>query len=143
MPPAPTRVVIIGFDGVQTLDATGPAEVFAGAARSAGRGGYRIAIASIGGGDRTTSCGMVMRTQDLRRIRPRRGDIVVVAGGEAVPIRGASTDPELLDWLRRAARVVGRMTSVCSGAFVLAAAGLLDGRRATTHWDYCGALAER
>ena len=137
------RVVVITFDGVQTLDVTGPAEVFAGASRSVGRPVYRVTMASVGGGDRTTSCGLTMRTADLLRLRPRRGDIVVVAGGEDGPIRRAAGDPALRLWLHRAARVAGRVTSVCSGAFVLAAAGLLDGKRATTHWSACDELARR
>ena len=141
--PAPPRVVIIGFEGMQTLDLTGPAEVFAAASRSAGRPVYRVVIASVGGGERTTSCGLGVRTVDLRRIRPHRGDTVVVAGGDAPPIRDAATDPALLRWLGRAARVVRRVTSVCSGAFVLAAAGLLDGKRAATHWSACDELARR
>lgn len=143
MPSAPPRVVIIGFDGVQTLDVAGPAEVFAGASRSVGRTVYRVVVASVGGGERTTSCGLAVRTHDLGRIRPRRSDVVVVAGGEEAPIRAAVADPALRRWLLRAARVIGRMTSVCSGAFVLAAAGLLDGKRATTHWSATGDLARR
>ena len=142
VPPVP-RVVIIGFDGVQTLDLTGPAEVFATASRSAARAAYRVVIASVGGGARTTSCGLTVRTADLRRIRPGRRDTVVVAGGAAEPIRRAATDRTLLGWLRRAAPVALRMASVCSGAFVLAAAGLLDGRRAATHWEACDELARR
>jgi transcriptional regulator GlxA family with amidase domain len=140
---AAPRVVIVGFDGMQTLDVTGPAEVFAAASRSAGRPVYRVALAAIGGGERTTSCGIVVRTRELRRIVPRRDDTVVVAGGDDGPIRRAVADPALRRWLRRAARVVQRTTSVCSGAFVLAAAGLLDGKRATTHWSACDELARR
>jgi len=141
MAAAPPRVVIIGFEGMQTLDVTGPAEVFAAASRSAGRTVYRVTVASIGGGERTTSSGLAVRTADLRAIRPHRRDTVVVAGGDDPPIRCAMTDPALLGWLGRAARVVHRVTSVCSGAFVLAAAGLLDGKRAATHWMACDELA--
>jgi transcriptional regulator GlxA family with amidase domain len=141
--PLPPRVVIIGFDGMQTLDVTGPAEVFAAASRGAGRPVYRVVIASVGGGERMTSCGAALRTADLTRIRPVRGDTVVVAGGQDAPVRGAATDPALIGWLRRAARVARRVASVCSGAFVLAAAGLLDGKRATTHWEACDELARR
>lgn len=140
---SPPRVVIIGFEGVQTLDATGPAEVFAGASRRAGRQGYRVIVASIGGGERMTTSGLVVRTADLRRIRPCRGDTVIVAGGDDSSIRGAVADRALLGWLGRAARVVRRVASVCSGAFVLAAAGLLDGKRAATHWAGCDELARR
>jgi transcriptional regulator GlxA family with amidase domain len=137
------RAVIVGFDGMQTLDATGPAEVFAAASRSAGRPVYRVIVASIGGGPRATSCGAAICTEDLRRIRPGPRDTIVVAGGEDPAVRGAAGDRALLGWLRRAARSALRVTSVCSGAFVLAAAGLLDGKRATTHWSACDELARR
>jgi putative intracellular protease/amidase len=141
--PSAPRVVIIGFPGVQTLDLTGPAEVFAAASRSAGRAAYRIVFASVGGGEHRTSCGLIVRTSDLRRIRPGRRDTVVVAGGDADATRRAATDRALLGWLRRAAPIALRTASVCSGAFVLAAAGLLDGKRAATHWEACDELARR
>jgi transcriptional regulator GlxA family with amidase domain len=143
MPPPARRVVIVAFEGVQTLDVTGPAEVFAAAGRAVGRPCYRVVVAAIGGGRRTTSSGVAIHTEDLARIRPRRGDTVVVAGGDDGPIRGAIAEAALLPWLVRASRVVTRMTSVCSGAFLLAAAGLLDGKRATTHWSACAELARR
>jgi len=143
MSTAPPRIVIIGFDGVQTLDVTGPAEVFAAASRSVGRPVYRVVVASVGGGPRMTSCGMPIVTCDLARLRPGRGDTIVIAGGDDAAIRAAVADPVMQRWLVRAARVARRVTSVCSGAFVLAAAGLLDGKRATTHWSACGELAKR
>jgi transcriptional regulator GlxA family with amidase domain len=135
------RVVIVVFEGVQTLDLAGPAEVFAAAARELGRPHYRVEIAAVGGGERTTSCALPIRTRALETLRPHRDDIVVVAGGDEGAITRAIADSRLLIWLRRAARVVRRMTSVCSGAFLLAAAGLLDGKRATTHWSACDRLS--
>src|SRR5690349_5540803 len=136
------RVLVIVYDGVQTLDATGPAEVFAAADRrlSARRPCYQLVYASIGGGDVTTSSSLVIRTRDLRRVAPRSTDIALVAGADEPLVRAAAADAALRRWLRRAAPVVRRMTSVCSGAFVLAAAGLLDGRRAATHWIGAEAL---
>ena len=133
--------MIIGFEGAVTLDVTGPAEVFAAAAQLVRRPEYRVEMASVGGGERRTSSALRMLTRDLRRIRPRRDDIVVVAGGGARDVGPAMADPTLLRWLARAAPVVRRMTSVCSGAFILAAAGILDGKRATTHWLGCDLLA--
>jgi len=136
------RVLIIVFDDVQTLDAAGPGEVFATTSRYLGREVYRVELASVGGGERrTTSSLFHIRTQDLRRVRPQKSDIIVVAGGEDPAIRTAMADSELLRWLARAARIVHRMTSVCSGSFILAAAGILDGKRATTHWLGCDVLA--
>src|SRR5258706_4679004 len=107
------RVVIIAFDGAQTLDVTGLAEVFSAA-------GSRVELASIGGGERVTTSSLRLHTRDLRRLRPRRADIVVVCGGGEPAVRAAMSDASLLSWLARAARVVRWMTSVCSGAFILA-----------------------
>jgi transcriptional regulator GlxA family with amidase domain len=137
------RVILVAFDDVQTLDVTGPGEVFAVASRMAGRALYAIVVAAVGGGMRTTSSGLAIQTRDLRRLRPRASDIVVVAGGDDAPIRAAVADRALRRWLVGAHGVVGRLTSVCSGAFVLAAAGVLDGKRATTHWSACDELARR
>lgn len=136
------RVVVVVFEGVQTLDLSGPAEVFAAASRAAGEPRYQVEVAAVGGGERATSCGMKVVTRDLCAIRPRRDDIVVVAGGEEPAIVAAIGDAALLQWLRRAARVVRRLTSVCSGSFILAATGLLDGKRATTHWSACDRFAQ-
>jgi transcriptional regulator GlxA family with amidase domain len=135
------RILVVVFEGVQTLDATGPAEVFAAASASLGTQAYRVLLASIGGGPRTTSSALRLHTCDLRRIRPSREDIVVVAGGGERAIGAAMGDRALIGWLKRASKVVRRTTSVCSGAFILAGAGILDGRRATTHWVACERLA--
>ncbi len=140
---APARVIVVVFDGVQTLDATGPAEVFAAASRARGAPTYEVIVASAGGGDRTTSCNLVIRTRALARLAPRPTDTIVVAGGDAAPIRAAVADAALRRWLVRAARLGCRVASVCSGAFLLAAAGLLDGLRAATHWSATAELARR
>jgi transcriptional regulator GlxA family with amidase domain len=134
-------VVIVAFEEVQTLDATGPAEVFAAVGRRIGGPHYRVVLASTGGGPRRTSSGITVDTADLRALRPRPEDIVVVAGGQEAAIRAALADAALLRWLSRAQQVVRRLTSVCSGAFLLAAIGALDGKRATTHWAACDQLA--
>jgi transcriptional regulator GlxA family with amidase domain len=135
------RVVIVVFEGVQTLDLTGPAEVFAATGRIRGTPAYDVIVASTRGGELHTSCGLAIRARRLAAVRPRRDDIVVVAGGDEPAIARAIADAALRRWLVRAARTVRRLTSVCSGAFLLAAAGLLDGRRATTHWSACERLA--
>jgi transcriptional regulator GlxA family with amidase domain len=116
--------------------------VFAGA-RTKGRAAYEVRFLSVGGGERTMTSSLRVRTQDLRRVRARPSDTVVVVGGDDKAIKAAAADRTLRAWLLRAARVARRLASVCSGAFVLAAAGLLDGRRAATHWSACAELARR
>lgn len=135
------RIVCVAFEGVQTLDLTGPAEVFACAGRVIGEPVYEVVVTSIGGETCTSSAGMRIGTRDLQRVIPKRDDIVIVAGGEDGPVRAAVADERLLAWIRRASRKVRILGSVCSGAFVLAAAGLLEGRRAATHWSACDRLA--
>jgi transcriptional regulator GlxA family with amidase domain len=127
------RVLMIAFDGMQSLDLTGPAEVFSLAS-------YEVVPLSIGGGTRRTSSGLEISTRDLARTRPRKDDIVLVVGGGEDGVRAAAFDRALRAWLVRAARVVRWVASVCSGAFVLATAGLLDGVKATTHWSACELL---
>ena len=132
------RVVIVGFPDVQALDVTGPAEVFS-AARRLGHAGYEVTLAAPGGTAITTSSGFqFLPTDSLDEPFPDL-DTLIVAGGPGVA--AALRDPALIAWLR-AARA-RRTASVCNGAFLLAAAGLLDGRRATTHWAACAELARR
>ncbi|HEY3254371.1 MAG TPA: DJ-1/PfpI family protein, partial [Polyangiaceae bacterium] len=137
----PMRIVLVGFDGVQGLDVFGPAEAFAAANRSLGRLKYRVVFASLAGGRVRSTSGIPLTTRPLARIVPQRQDTVLVVGGEDRAVRAALASEPLLRWLTRAAACVRRLGSVCSGAFVLAAAGLLDGRRAATHWSVCQALA--
>jgi transcriptional regulator GlxA family with amidase domain len=127
------RVVIVVFPAVQALDVTGPTEVFAQA-----RGAYELELVAGDGAPVTTSSGLQLTPH--RSLQTCRGpiDTLVVAGGRGV--REAARDECLISWLRLAARRSRRVTSVCTGAFLLARAGLLDGRRATTHWASCAAL---
>jgi transcriptional regulator GlxA family with amidase domain len=144
---APRRIVLVAFPGVQALDVTGPYEVFAGASlwaagrRGAGTAGYAVEIVA-------PHAGPVRAHSGLRLVADRafgavRGgvDTLLVAGGDGT--RDAMGDPLLRAWLRRMAPRVRRLGSVCTGTFVLAEAGLLDGRRVTTHWAACDLLARR
>lgn len=133
------RTVLIPiFDGVQSLDITGPLEVFDGATRVAGAGAYRIGTASIKAQTVRTSAGLRIEP-DAALDATDEPDILLVPGGP-----GAGTpDPELIGWLRTHGPRTRRLVSVCTGAFLLAEAGLLAGRRATTHWACTGELAER
>ena len=134
------RVVIVAFPGVQSLDVTGPTEVFAHADRLVG-GAYDVELVAAEAAPLRTSSGL--RLVPERAIGACRGpiDTLVVAGGTGTA--DALRDERLIDWLRSAAPRSRRVTSVCTGAFLLARAGLLDGRRATTHWAFCAELARR
>ena len=133
------RLVIVTFGGAQSLDIAGPLEVFAHAARLPGGPAFQLVVASRRGGSVTTSSGLRLATTPLARVA--RADTVLVAGGSEQGIRDAVRDAPLLRWLVRHARTTRRIGSVCSGAFVLAAAGLLDGRTVATHWSAVSRLA--
>jgi transcriptional regulator GlxA family with amidase domain len=133
------HVVIAVFPGVQTLDVTGPAEVLR-AATKLHPPGYEVIIAAPEPGPLKTSTVTIVPDATLTACS-RRIDTLMVAGGSGT--RRAEDDEALIAWLREAAQRSRRVTSVCTGAFLLAKAGLLDGRRATTHWDSCADLAAR
>ncbi|MFC4562273.1 GlxA family transcriptional regulator [Nocardiopsis mangrovi] len=133
------EVVIVVYDGIQLLDLAGPVDVFDAAGRVTG-GGYRVRLASPGGGDVTTTSRIRVGVDaDLAAVSTPPHTLLVVGGWGYTT---ATADAVLLHHLRRLAAGAQRVASVCTGAFVLAAAGLLEGRRATTHWSYCARLAE-
>jgi transcriptional regulator GlxA family with amidase domain len=136
------RIVIVAFEGVQPLDVTGPHEVFAGAGRAAaslGRaGGYRVSVVSKGGGMVRAESGLELGTAPLPG-RAQPIDTLVLAGGSGS--RTAAADEELVGWVTATALHCRRVATVCSGTFLAAAAGLLRGRRVTTHWARADELA--
>ena len=137
------HIVIPVFDGMQSLDLTGPLEVFDGARQVSGDG-YRISVASVGASPvRTSSRLTIVPDTDLialdATVEPI--DTILVPGGTSA--RSFGEFPELVGWVRRSAPHARRVTSVCTGAFLLAEAGLLDGRRVATHWSACDLLAAR
>ncbi|WP_030772405.1 GlxA family transcriptional regulator [Streptomyces sp. NRRL F-2664] len=142
---SPHRVVLAAFPGVELLNVTGPAEVFSVATRVAGTGraGYCVRIATAGGEPVATAGGVrLMADMTLEEVH---GDVDTLLVSGAVRVEGHAVEPVLddaiVDWLREAAPGTHRLASVCSGAHLLAAAGLLDGRSATTHWRTAARLA--
>jgi transcriptional regulator GlxA family with amidase domain len=137
---AAKRILVVGFPGVQSIDVFGPIEVFSAANRLTGGGKYNVELVAPRPGPITTSSGI--RLLPDRVIAGCRGpiDTVILAGGDGT--RDAVADVALIGWIRRVATRSRRVYSVCTGAFLLAEAGLLAGRRATTHWASCDLLAE-
>ncbi|GAA1421867.1 GlxA family transcriptional regulator [Streptomyces thermospinosisporus] len=128
---APRRIDFVVFDGFQPLDLTGPHEVFQRAARHAG--GYACRTVARRAGPVRSSSGLLVHAEyGVDDLDPAGTDTLVVVGGRGVD--EARHDEALVAWVARAARGARRVTSVCSGVFLLAAAGLPEGCRVTTHW---------
>ena len=137
-------VVIVAFDGMQPLDAIGPHEVFAGAtavlaARKKPAAGYHLTIVSRLGTPITTESGLQIVTAPLPQGN-QKIDTLLIPGGDGS--RTARYDDRLVGWIRGAARDSRRIATVCTGAFIAAEAGLLDGRTVTTHWARAQQLAD-
>jgi transcriptional regulator GlxA family with amidase domain len=135
---------VLTYPAVQLLDVTGPIQVFASAndlvADAGGGRPYLLRVVAEGGEGVTASAGVTLAAGPLAQDGEAR-DTLLVAGGEGA--EAAAENQVLVDWVRQRAMQARRVASVCTGAFLLAAAGLLDGRRAATHWKYCARLAQR
>lgn len=152
------HVVFITYPGFELLDVSGPASVFNGANHALGRQGrsafYKVGLVSAKGGGIESSSGIVVDTMPIADLRPgdnqQRGDYqqrgddqtILVAGAEPAPLLAALADPALRSALPACVATAGRFGSVCSGGFLLATLGLLDGHRVASHWDACKPLAE-
>jgi transcriptional regulator GlxA family with amidase domain len=139
----PRNVVIVVYPGVQSLDVTGPLEVFDGArrlieARAPAQRPYDVRVLSRDGAPVATSSGLAITPHGALADAPGEIDTLLIAGGGGKT--AACEDAELIAWIAAASARARRTASVCTGAFLLARAGLLDGRRATTHWAHAGEL---
>ncbi|MET9511231.1 DJ-1/PfpI family protein [Streptomyces flavidovirens] len=142
--PTPHRVVIAVFPDVDLLDVTGPAEVFALANRqTGGRAGYEVRLAGPDAGPVVTSAGVRLLADLAFADVGAAVDTLLVPGAVDLHPDGpvARIDDTVVEWIRTTAPYARRIASVCVGAHLLAAAGLLDGRRATTHWSTAAQLA--
>ena len=137
---------MLAYDGANAIDVIGPLEVFATASRyraideAKAPPPYTIEILAAQRGPIRMHSGITVYAERAYGAVRSGVDTLLVAGGDA---REAASDAEIRRWLRRIEPSVRRLGSVCTGAFVLAAAGLLDGRRATTHWRSADALARQ
>lgn len=139
-------VVFVIYPGVTLLDVTGPAQVFSSANQNSGDSSgqgpvYKILIASSSGGPIATDTGLTLDTVPLSSLDNQSIDTLIVAGGAGV--FGSMDEDYLVDWVKRNGEQSRRAGSTCMGTFLVAAAGLLNGRRAVTHWRYCDELKVR
>jgi transcriptional regulator GlxA family with amidase domain len=132
------QVVVLGYDGAELVDIACVTSAFALANRLGGKPRYEVSLAAKGGADIRCETGLILRAA-VPVEAVGEVDTLVVSGGDGH--RRAASDRELVGQIRRLAGNSRRVASVCTGATLLAAAGLLDGRRATTHWLYAAELA--
>lgn len=135
------KVLIVGFPGVQGLDLVGPFEVFTSASlvlAAQGKEAYQPVVASLDGQPVTTETGLTFGAVELPD-PSEPVDTLVLPGGRGA--HDGRRDPRLIDWIVAAAPQARRVVTVCTGAFLAAQAGLLDGCRATTHWAFADELA--
>ncbi len=140
------RVAFIVYPGFELLDTAGPASVFNSANRTLRQrkwpAYYKVDLVSAEGGAIESSCGVVVETRAISDIEPGEVQTVLVVGAEREQLLRAMADPGIRATLPELTAKAERFGSVCSGGFLLAALGLLDGHRITSHWDSCKPLAE-
>jgi transcriptional regulator GlxA family with amidase domain len=140
------RIAFVIYPGSELLDMSGPAAVFDGANYALAQEGkpafYTVGVFSAAGGVIRTSCGVGVDSQPLSALDAGGADTLLVMGAQKEPLMRAVADPTLRTWLVGTAAKFPRFGSVCSGAFLLASLGLIDGRNVTTHWNACTPLAQ-
>ncbi|MFG1945338.1 GlxA family transcriptional regulator [Nonomuraea sp. NPDC048826] len=135
------RVVVVGYPDAQLLDIACVTSALQSANFSGADPAYRISLATPGGHPITCASGLTLQAHEALEQVKGPLDTIVVTGG--IGCMAAAENPRILAHVRRLARESRRVASVCTGAEVLAAAGLLDGRRATTHWEWARHLATK
>jgi transcriptional regulator GlxA family with amidase domain len=143
--PTPRLIALTAYDGVSLLDLAGPLEAFRiasafGASRTR-HVAYDCAVVSVRGGPVKTADGVGLVTRSVRSLGKFPIDTLIVPG--AFLVDDVTRDSALVKWVRRTAPSCRRVCSVCVGSFLLAAAGVLDGKRAATHWMHAPLLATR
>jgi transcriptional regulator GlxA family with amidase domain len=137
------HVALFAFEGVQVLDVTGPAAVFAAANDAVGRPCYRVHVLSAAGGVLRSNSAVEIATRPVKSLRPASVDTLLVAGGEEEALLALAGDKAVRRWIVTAAASARRYGSICTGAFVLAHFGLIGRKRVATHWGACALLAQR
>ena len=140
-------VVMLAFPDAEILDIAGPLDIICAAACSedgtfdVSRHAKPLIVSEHGGPIETQPSSISIHTQPLKSLGSRKIDTLIVPGG--IGTERALERPQLINWIRRTAKRARRVVSICTGAFLLAEAGLLQGRRATTHWRWVNEFAER
>lgn len=138
----PRTVALPLYPGMQSLDAVGPGQVFASANLALNAQAYRVVFVASKSGAVPTSACFALSAQRFSEVAPDSVDTLIVPGGDDPGIRAAIANKRFMGWLREAARHSRRVCSVCTGAFLLAATGKLDGLRVATHWQSTALLKQ-
>lgn len=138
----PATVFYVAYDGFELVDLGGPDAVFTMANKLTGKQLYDSVLISSLGGNRRTNSGLEVATIAVDECNVEQQAIILAMGGEANAFSRACRDRILTDWLANVAKTARLAGSICTGSFILAASGLINGYDATTHWAECAALAK-
>jgi transcriptional regulator GlxA family with amidase domain len=133
----PENIALLAFNGVQILDITGPAAVFAAANDALGREFYRVHILSADGGVVRSNSAVRLETKKINDVPATKVGVLLIAGGDTDGLRELAINTSAKKWVLKASAQARRFGSICTGAFVLADFGLIDGKRVATHWSAC------